>query len=82
MAMEQVLNQEYSQIYRHQGKKIVVMDVSFSSQELSLPSTYIAFLRREAKTYARYGFALPQVRPIVLLLPNLLQARLRTAIQL
>ncbi|MEM7382756.1 MAG: PD-(D/E)XK nuclease domain-containing protein [Bacteroidota bacterium] len=31
IAMEQVLRQEYSQRYRQQGKKIVVMGVSFSS---------------------------------------------------
>ena len=32
IAMEQILNQEYSQICRHQGKKIVVMGISFSSE--------------------------------------------------
>ena len=31
IAMEQALGQEYSQRYRQQGKKIVVMGVSFSS---------------------------------------------------
>ena len=36
MAMEQVLNQEYSQLCRHQGKKIVVMGVSFSAQERNI----------------------------------------------
>ena len=36
MAMEQVLDQEYSQLCRHQGKKIVVMGVNFSSQERNI----------------------------------------------
>ena len=36
MAMEQVLNQEYSQRCRHQGKKIVVMGVSFSSKKRNI----------------------------------------------
>ena len=36
MAMEQVLDQEYSQLCRHQGKKIVVMGVSFSSEERNI----------------------------------------------
>ena len=35
-AMEQILDQEYSQICRHQGKKIVVMGVSFSSKKRSI----------------------------------------------
>ena len=37
-AMEQVLDQEYSQLCRHQGKKIVVMGVSFSSEEHNIGS--------------------------------------------
>ena len=35
-AMEQVLDQEYSQICRHQGKQIVVIGVSFSSKKRSI----------------------------------------------
>ena len=35
-AMEQILNQEYSQICRHQGKQIVVMGVSFSSKKRNI----------------------------------------------
>ena len=35
-AMEQILDQEYSQICRHQGKQIVVMGVSFSSKKRSI----------------------------------------------
>ena len=35
-AMEQILNQEYSQICRHQGKQIVVMGVSFSSNKRNI----------------------------------------------
>ena len=34
--MRQAVNQEYSQRCRHQGKKIVVMGVSFSSQERNI----------------------------------------------
>ena len=36
IAMEQTLHQEYSQRCRHQGKKIVVMGISFSSQERNM----------------------------------------------
>ena len=36
IAMEQALGQEYSQRCRHQGKKIVVMGVSFSSEERNI----------------------------------------------
>ena len=36
IAMRQAVNQEYSQRYRHQGKKIVVMGVSFSSKKRSI----------------------------------------------
>ena len=35
-AMEQILDQEYSQICRHQGKQIVVMGVSFSSKKRNI----------------------------------------------
>ena len=38
IAMEQVLDQEYSQRCRHQGKKIVVMGVSFFSEERNIAS--------------------------------------------
>ena len=37
-AMEQILNQEYSQLCRHQGKQIVVMGVSFSSKKRNIDS--------------------------------------------
>ena len=36
IAMRQAVNQQYSQRYRHQGKKIVVMGVSFSSKKRSI----------------------------------------------
>ena len=35
-AMEQILDQEYSQMCRHQGKKIVVMGVNFSSKKRNI----------------------------------------------
>ena len=35
-AMEQILNQEYSQICRHQGKQIVVIGISFSSKKRNI----------------------------------------------
>ena len=35
-AMEQILDQEYSQLCRHQGKQIVVMGVSFSSKKRNI----------------------------------------------
>jgi hypothetical protein len=35
-AMEQILNQEYSQLCRHQGKQIVVMGISFSSNKRNI----------------------------------------------
>ena len=38
IAMEQALDQEYSQRCRHQGKKIVVMGVSCSSEERNIAS--------------------------------------------
>ena len=37
-AMEQILDQEYSQICRHQGKQIVVMGISFSSKKRNIDS--------------------------------------------
>ena len=36
IAMRQALGQEYSQRCRHQGKKIVVMGVSFSSRKRNI----------------------------------------------
>ena len=36
IAMKQTLDQEYSQRCRHQGKKIVVMGVSFSSRKCNI----------------------------------------------
>ena len=34
--MKQILDQEYSQRCRHQGKKIVVMGISFSSRKRNI----------------------------------------------
>ena len=38
IAMRQAVNQQYSQRYRHQGKQIVVMGVSFSSRKRNIDS--------------------------------------------
>ena len=36
IGMEQALDQEYSQRYRQQGKKIVVLGISFSSEKRNI----------------------------------------------
>ena len=48
-AMEQILYQEYSQVCRHQGKKIVVMGVSFSSKKRSIDTWQGELLDEDGK---------------------------------
>ena len=48
-AMEQILDQEYSQLCRHQGKKIVVMGVSFSSKKRNIDTWQGELLDEDGK---------------------------------
>ena len=48
-AMEQILNQEYSQICRHQGKQIVVIGISFSSKKRNIDTWQGELLDEDGK---------------------------------
>ena len=52
-AMEQILNQEYSQICRHQGKQIVVMGISFSSNKRNIDTWQGELLDENGKLIRR-----------------------------
>ena len=49
IAMRQAVNQQYSQRYRHQGKQIVVMGVSFSSRKRNIDSWQGELLDEDGK---------------------------------
>ena len=49
IAMKQTLDQEYSQRCRHQGKKIVVMGVSFSSKKRNIDTWQGELLDEDGK---------------------------------
>ena len=49
VAVKQALDQEYSQRYRHQGKQIVVMGVSFSSRKRNIDSWQGELLDEDGK---------------------------------
>ena len=48
-AMEQILNQEYSQLCRHQGKQIVVIGISFSSKKRNIDTWQGELLDEDGK---------------------------------
>ena len=52
-AMEQILDQEYSQLCRHQGKQIVVMGISFSSNKRNIDAWQGELLDENGKLIRR-----------------------------
>ena len=59
-AMEQILDQEYSQLCRHQGKQIVVMGVNFSSKKRNIDTWQGELLDEDGKLIRRLA---PEDKP-------------------